>query len=317
MPSDVPRSGHTADPSRGVRAWLIRLGRRTRRGAPVARHEIEGLETASAPEIAQAVAMVDQAEAFQSMRVFDLMTPRADITALELGTPFEEVVRQFAESEHSRLPVYRETLDEPVGVAHIKDLFKLLAQGVDAKLRQESVLRRLKRQVLFVPGSMRAANLLLKMQASRIHMALVIDEFGGTDGLVTMEDLIEAVVGDIDDEYDEVAPTVIGRAGGTFEADARAPLEDLEELVGEPLSPPDYEEEIDTVGGLVSALAGRVPQRGEVIAHPAGLEFEVIDADPRRVKRVRVRPGVRSAAETKATNDLSSNLAASSKAERK
>ena len=318
MPTDVPRSGaRAADPSRGVRAWLLKLGRRMSRRPVQPRHEIEGLETASAPEIAQAVAIVGQAEAFQSMRVSEVMTPRADIIALELGATFDEVVRQFAESEHSRMPVYRETLDEPVGVAHIKDVFKILADGADAKVRKQSVLRRLRRQVLFVPGSMRAANLLLKMQASRIHMALVIDEFGGTDGLVTMEDLIEAVVGDIDDEYDEVAPTVVGRAGGTFEADARAPLEDLEELVGETLSPPDYEEEIDTVGGLVSALAGRVPQRGEVISHPAGLEFEVIDADPRRVKRVRVRPGTRSVAESKATNDLSSNLAASSKAERK
>jgi CBS domain containing-hemolysin-like protein len=319
MPTDVPHrpAGRAADPSRGLRAWLLKFRRRVSRTAPHPRHEIEGLEQASAPEIAQAVAMVDQAEAFQSMRVFDVMTPRADIMALELATPLDDVVRQFAESEHSRMPVYRETLDEPVGVAHIKDVFKMLSQAPDAKLRQDAVLRRLKRQVLFVPGSMRAANLLLKMQASRIHMALVIDEFGGTDGLVTMEDLIEAVVGEIDDEYDEVAPTVVGRAGGTFEADARAPLEDLEELVGKTLSPPDYEEEIDTVGGLVSALAGRVPQRGEVIGHPAGLEFEVIDADPRRVKRVRVRPVTRSLAETKAANDLSSNLAASSKAERK
>ena len=291
--------------------WLSRL---LGRPQPPARHEIEGLETASEPEIAQAVAMVDQAQAFQSMRVDDVMTPRADIMALELSTPFDEVVRQFAEAEHSRMPVYRETLDEPVGLVNIKDVFKLLAEG---KGGEKGALRHIRRQVLFVPGSMRAANLLLKMQASRIHMALVIDEFGGTDGLVTMEDLIEAVVGDIDDEYDEDAPTVIARAGGAFEADARAPLEDLEELVGQALSPPDYEEEIDTVGGLVSALAGRVPQRGEVIAHPAGLEFEVIDADPRRVKRVRALPVTRTQAETKAVNALSSDLAASSKAERK
>jgi CBS domain containing-hemolysin-like protein len=291
--------------------WLSRL---LGRPQPHARHEIEGLETASDPEIAQAVAMVDQAQAFQSMRVDDVMTPRADIMALELSTPFEEVVRHFAEAEHSRMPVYRETLDEPIGLVNIKDVFKLLAEG---KGGQDGALRRIRRQVLFVPGSMRAANLLLKMQASRIHMALVIDEFGGTDGLVTMEDLIEAVVGEIDDEYDEDAPTVIARAGGAFEADARAPLEDLEALVGQSLSPPDYEEEIDTVGGLVSALAGRVPQRGEVIAHPAGLEFEVIDADPRRVKRVRALPVTRTQAETKAVNALSSDLAASSKAERK
>jgi CBS domain containing-hemolysin-like protein len=279
MPADDSHAGKVG--------WLSRLLGRAR---PPARHEIEGLESASAPEIAQAVAMVGQAEAFQSMRVSDVMTPRADIVAIELSTSFEEVVAQFAESEHSRMPVFRETLDEPVGVVNIKDIFKLLQPGADPKARQGAVLRRLRRQVLFVPGSMRAANLLLKMQASRIHMALVIDEFGGTDGLVTMEDLIEAVVGDIDDEYDEAAPAVIARAGGAYEADARAPLEDLEEQIGQPLSPPDYEEEIETVGGLVSALAGRVPQRGEIIDHPAGWEFEVVDADPRRVKRVRARP---------------------------
>jgi len=303
-----------ADDSSSARPnWLSRLLGRPQQPPP--RHEIEGLETASEPEIAQAVAMVDQAEAFQSMRVDDVMTPRADIVAIELSTSFDEVIARFAEAEHSRMPVYHETLDEPIGLVNIKDVFKLMQPGADPKARQGAVLRRIKRQVLFVPGSMRAANLLLKMQASRIHLALVIDEFGGTDGLVTMEDLIEAVVGDIDDEYDEAAPAVIARAGGAYEADARAPLDDLEEQVGRPLSPPDYEEEIDTVGGLVSALAGRVPQRGEVIAHPAGLEFEVIDADPRRVKRVRVRP-VERALQAPAA-DMLTAPAASAKADRK
>jgi CBS domain containing-hemolysin-like protein len=139
---------------------------------------------------------------------------------------------------------------------------------------------------------MRAGDLMVKMQASRIHMALIIDEFGGTDGLVTLEDLIEAVVGEIDDEHDEaVHAKVVVRPGGLIEADGRAPLEDLEAAIERPLVPADLEEEdIDTVAGLVSALAGRVPQRGEVIAHPDGFDFEITDADPRRVKRVRVRP---------------------------
>ena len=173
---------------------------------------------------------------------------------------------------------------------HVKDVFKML---VDSKLKpgpEEQVLGRLRREILYVPGSMRTADLLVKMQASRIHMALVIDEFGGTDGVVTLEDLIEAVVGEIDDEHDEAAAAqIIARAGGVFEADGRAPLEELEEALGQALAPEELDEDIDTVGGLVSALAGRVPQRGEVIAHPAGLDFEVTDADPRRVKRLRIR----------------------------
>jgi CBS domain containing-hemolysin-like protein len=198
-----------------------------------------------------------------------------------------EVLAQFAESEHSRMPIYRETLDDPVGVVHIKDLVKLLIPG--AVQPPEPVLAQLRREALYVPASMRAADLLVRMQATRIHMALVIDEFGGTDGLVTLENLLEAVVGDIDDEHDvDATPQIVPRPGG-WEADARAPLEQLQEQVGLSLSPDEDEEEIDTVGGLVATLAGRVPQRGELITHPAGLEFEVVEADPRRIKRVRVR----------------------------
>ena len=215
------------------------------------------------------------------------MTPRADVVAVEAAATLEDVLRMFAESEHSRMPIYRETLDDPLGVVHIKDLVKLLIPG--AERPPEPILARIRREALYVPASMRAADLLVRMQATRLHMALVIDEFGGTDGLVTLEDLLEAVVGDIDDEHDvDVTPQVVARPGG-WEADARAPLEDLESQVGMPLSPEDEEEEVDTVGGLVATLAGRVPQRGELIAHPKGLEFEVIDADPRRIKRLRVR----------------------------
>ena len=241
---------------------------------------------------AAAADLRDQAEAFQTMTVGDVMTPRADITAVELSAPFEAVVAAFAESEHSRLPVYRETLDDPVGVAHLKDVFKWLADPARRNDAGAQILSRLKRDALFVPPSMRAADLLVRMQASRIHMAMVIDEFGGVDGIVTLEDVIEAVVGEIDDEHDEaVANQIVGRAGGVFEIDARVALEDLEAALGQSLVTEDLEDEdIDTAAGLVTALAGRVPQRGEVIAHPAGLDFEITDADPRRVKRLRVRP---------------------------
>ena len=246
------------------------------------------------------VDIVDQAEAFQTLRVSDVMTPRADILALEVSTPLLEVVRRFLESEHSRMPVYRETLDDPIGVVHIKDLMRQIApkagetgdgEGDEEPAWREPVLHRLRRELLYVPASMRAADLLLRMRVARIHMALVIDEFGGTDGLVTLEDIVEAVVGEISDEHDEQADAqIVVRPGGLLEADARVPLEELEALLGHDLPLPDQEEDVDTVAGLVAALAGRVPQRGEVIPHPDGVEFEVMEADPRRIRRLRIRP---------------------------
>ncbi len=281
--SSTPPESLQAPQSRGMRA----VWRRWRRTHKDDKHG----EALSPPVQANGrVDIVDQAEVFKTLRVSDVMTPRADIMAIDISTEFEEVVRQFAEVEHSRMPVYRDSLDDPVGVIHIKDVFKLLATEGGAPAATDPVLHRLRREVLYVPASMRAADLLVRMQGSRIHMALVIDEFGGTDGLVSLEDLVEAVVGDIADEYDEAAEVHIdARPGGVFEADARASLEELEAALGEPMAPEDLEEEIDTVGGLVAALAGRVPQRGEVISHPSGFEFEVTDADPRRIKKVRIR----------------------------
>ena len=266
--------------SRGFRALL----RQMRRGGKAEGERHDSLE--GEPDL------VDQAQAFQTLRVAQVMTPRTDITALEANEPFAAVVAQFAESEHSRMPIYRDTLDDPLGVAHIKDVFKLLSQPEGERpAPDDPVLHKLRRETLYVPASMRAADLLLRMRSSRIHMALVIDEFGGTDGLVTMEDLIEAVVGDIDDEHDEAeSANLIERPGGILEADGRTPLETLEAAMGMALAPEDLDEEIETAAGLVTTLAGRVPQRGEVIAHPAGFEIEVLDADPRRVKRIRMRP---------------------------
>src|SRR6201996_2994580 len=272
-----------APQSRGMRAVLRRF-RRGQKGED--RHHGE----AASATPSGAVDIVDQAEVFKTLRVSDVMTPRADINALDIATDFAEVVRCFAEHEHSRMPIYRDTLDDPVGVANIKDVFKLLAAAGGAPQATDPVLRRVRREVLYVPASMRAADLMLRMQGSRIHMALVIDEFGGTDGLVTLEDLVEAVVGDIADEYDEATPAhIVARPGGLFEADARASLEELEQALGEPVGAEALEEEIDPVGGLLATLAGRVPQRGEVISHPGGFEFEVTDADPRRIKHVRIR----------------------------
>ncbi len=240
--------------------------------------------------------IVDQAEAFQSLRVGEVMTPRADVVSVEVETPLGDVLRQFAENEHSRMPVYRETLDDPLGVVHIKDVVKLLVQPTAESVAfapdwSAPILGRLRREALYVPASMRAADLLLRMQSTRMHMALVIDEFGGVDGLVTLEDLLEAVVGEIEDEHDTgiSEPDLEPRGPDLWESDARVALERLEAATGFDLGPSEDEEEVDTIAGLVFVLAGRVPQRGEVVSHPEGLEFEVLDADPRRIKRLRIR----------------------------
>ena len=231
---------------------------------------------------------------FQTKRVEDGMVPRADIIAVELDTPLNELARVFSEAAHSRLPVYRETLDDPVGVAHIKDMVSHLAryaeQHGDAELGDARILAAIRRPLLYVPASMRAIDLLLKMQSRRQHMALVVDEFGGTDGLVTLEDLLEPIVGDIEDEHDEAgAPPIRTKQPGCWEADARAPITDLEAVIGLEIATDEEEADVDTLGGLIFRLAGRVPERGEVLAHPSGFEFEVLESDPRRIKRVRVR----------------------------
>jgi magnesium and cobalt transporter len=214
----------------------------------------------------------------------DVMVPRVDIVALDIETPFAEVVRSMVEQEHSRVPIYRETLDDVIGFIHVKDILAPAAE------RRETKLAPLLRKVLFVAPSMPILDLLVQMRQARTHIAMVVDEFGGIDGLVTIEDLIEEIVGEIEDEHDvALGPSLVERADGTLVADARAPIEALEEKEGVKLRPAGEQEEVDTLGGLVSTLAGRVPRRGEVIVHPAGLEFEVLDGDPRRIARLRVR----------------------------
>jgi CBS domain containing-hemolysin-like protein len=222
----------------------------------------------------------------------DVMVPRVDIVALDLETPFAEVVRCMIEQGHSRVPVYRETVDDVVGFIHVKDILPSVAE------RRETKLAPLLRKLLFVAPSLPILELLVQMRQARTHIAMVVDEFGGIDGLVTIEDLIEEIVGEIEDEHDEAnGPSLIERADGTLLADARTAISTLEEREGIQLRPDDDQEEVDTLGGLVSTLAGRVPKRGEVIAHPSGIEFEVLEADPRHIKRLRVRhlPGVRRA----------------------
>jgi CBS domain containing-hemolysin-like protein len=231
---------------------------------------------------------------YQSKRVEDVMVPRADIVAVEIDTPLNELAKAFSEAGHSRLPVFRETLDDPVGVAHIKDMVGHLSRYAehagDADWGDARILEAIRRPLLYVPASMRAIDLLLKMQSRRQHMALVVDEFGGTDGLVTLEDLLEPIVGDIEDEHDEAdTPTIRAKQPGCWEADARAEITDLEAVIGRDIATDEEEADVDTLGGLIFRVAGRVPERGEVIGHPSGFEFEVLESDPRRIKRVRVR----------------------------
>jgi len=221
---------------------------------------------------------------FGKLRIDDVMVPRADVVAVEQSTPVSEVASIMRKAGHSRLPVFRDTLDDIIGMVHVRDLLRFW--GSDRTATLTAVVRRL----LFVPPSMQVRDLLLQMRASRIHMAIVVDEYGGTDGCVTIEDLIEEIVGDIHDEHDiEERPLLHARAGGVIEADARATVEDLEQRIGFSLLPDDGDEDIETLGGLVFSLAGRVPARGELVTHPSGLRFEVVEADPRRIKRLRIK----------------------------
>ena len=215
----------------------------------------------------------------------DVGVPRADIIAVEEGTSFDNLVKLFAEAGHSRLPVYRERLDEVVGMVHIKDVFAILAAGTPPP----DTIAELIRQPLYVPQSMGAIDLLAQMRSRRTHLAVVLDEYSGTEGLITIEDLIEEITGEIEDEHDE-APTalLIPLDGGAWDADARAELEDVAETIDARLG--IVEEDVETLGGLVSVLAGHVPEKGKCLVHSSGWTLEVIEADSRRVSKLRLHP---------------------------
>ncbi len=274
---------------------------------------------------------------FGASRVEDVMVPRADIIAVDESEPIRDLLATFQEAGVSRVPVYAETLDDPRGMVHIKDLFNWLITGAEnsgngngngktsaktAAVENEAdenkkdvgagsidefeaiphqldlspidlsrpvSMTRIRRQVLFVPPSMPAMNLLIRMQSTRIHMALVVDEYGGTDGLVTIEDLVEQIVGDIEDEHDEAeAAHMSADPKLGLIAAARTPVVELEEHVGRKLLTPEEEEDIETLGGLVFTIVGRVPARGELVRHSSGIEFEVLDADARRIKKLKI-----------------------------
>jgi magnesium and cobalt transporter len=267
---------------------LLRLIRRPRNGESLRETIDEMIEEPPAdgphPLSAQERVLIGNILKVHDRTAADAMVPRVDIVALDVETSFHEVVKLMVEQGHSRVPVYRETLDNVIGFVHAKDLLGPAAE------RREIKLPLILRKVLFVAPSVPILDLLVQMRQARTHIAMVADEFGGIDGLVTIEDLIEEIVGEIEDEHDVAdEPRLAERADGTLIADARTPIEALEEHQGVRLRPSGGQEEVDTLGGLVSSLAGRVPKRGEVIAHPSGIEFEVLDADPRKIKRLRVR----------------------------
>lgn len=256
---------------------------------------------------------------FGATRVDELVVPRADIIAIEESESLVELMRLFEDAGVSRIPIFRETLDDPRGMVHIKDLFRWMVTEVSGSapggegsaagandaspdkpdfgrldlMRPISAVK-IRRSVLYVPPSMPAINLLVRMQTSRIHMALVIDEYGGTDGLVTIEDLVEQIVGDIEDEHDEEEASYITmdpKLG--LVASARTPVSELDERLGVTLLSEDEEEDIDTLGGLIFQLVGRIPARGEIVRHSSGVEFEVLDADLRRIKRLKIHTPAR------------------------
>ncbi|MBU1174363.1 MAG: hemolysin family protein [Alphaproteobacteria bacterium] len=241
----------------------------------------------------------------RELRVDDVMVPRADIDAVDANDTMADLIFSFRNAGHSRLPVYEDTLDNIIGFVHIKDALHTMTAEVavdrEAKrpaspvklvtpaLRHRIGAEQIVRKVLFVPPSMPVQDLLQQMQAQRLHMAIVVDEYGGTDGLLTIEDLLESVVGDIEDEHDEDdGPLVRKLEDGTFIADARVELDALRDELGADFDPGEHIEEVDTLGGLLFSLEGRVPVRGEVITRFKGFEFEVLAADARRIKRVKI-----------------------------
>lgn len=284
----VRDAAHAGDDSRlldTLRGWL-RLLRRSK-GSETVREALEELiedrNESGIPIDEQERVLLGNILHLREQTAYDVMVPRADIVGVEAETSRDDLTELFIKCGHSRLPVYRGSLDDVIGMVHIKDI--LAATRVDKPFQ----LQRLVRRVLFVSPAMRVMDLLLEMRLKRTHMALVVDEYGGIDGLVTIEDLVEQIVGEIEDEHDRaVEPDMVVRPDGVIEADARTPIEEFEEAVGSVLTE-EERDDVDTLGGLVFFIAGRVPSRGELIGHPSGLEFEVVDADPRRIKWLRVR----------------------------
>jgi CBS domain containing-hemolysin-like protein len=288
---------------RGKLLWRLQ-GLMRRREAESVRDRMEELiEEQDAPErhgtaLGDETGLDDQERALlgnvlklRGKTAYDVMVPRADIIAIPEDFTLEQTTRLMQREGHSRYPVYRGQLDEMVGMVHIKDVFAAI--GREGPFSLAGILRK----PLFVVTAVPVLDLLLQMRQARMHMALVVDEYGGIDGLITIEDLVETIVGDISDEHDEDGPPhMVEKPDGTIELDARTPVEDFEALLGPVLTEDERAADIDTVGGLVFTLAGRVPAKGELVSHGSGLEFRVLESDPRRIRRLRIRkPGTQPA----------------------
>jgi CBS domain containing-hemolysin-like protein len=310
LPVPVPPSSETG---RERENWLARVWQALIRWkAGSIRADLEVALEAGAPGAGgfspEESALLRNILNLRERRVEDVMVPRADIVAVQHDITIGALIRTFESAGHSRLVVYNDTLDDPLGMIHIRDLIGFLtaratanakrkrsSAGLDLKAVDLSMPlseTRIVRAVLFVPPSMPAIDLLAKMQATRIHLALVIDEYGGTDGLASIEDIVEQIVGDIEDEHDtDETPGVVAQADGSFLADARATLEDVTTTVGSEFDTGEASKDVDTLGGYLVTQVGRVPVRGELVPGPGSFEIEVLDADPRRVKKVRIHRG--------------------------
>ena len=243
---------------------------------------IEDTDATETPINADESALISNILKLHDLTAEDVMVPRADIVAADQECGVEALADLMTQEAHSRIPVYVSHLDKVVGFVHIKDVLATMRSSPRLAVRE------LTREILFAAPSIRVLDLLLEMRAQRTHMAIVVDEFGGVDGLVTIEDLVEEIVGEIEDEHDEDDPLIIRDPDGSVLADARAEIEELESMIGAFVTD-DEREEIDTLGGVVFSLVDRVPRRSEVVTHASGVEFVVVDADARRIKRLRVR----------------------------
>jgi len=306
VPQPAPREPGEGWLSRVLRAVFGLKPQSARADLQIVLENSASIESGFSPEERT---MLKNILALRGRRIDDVMVPRADIISVQKDISLGDLLKVFEGAGHSRLVVYDETLDDPVGMVHIRDVIgymvrhaqvdvtkskrkKPLPSGIDLKAINLSVTLSsadIIREILFVPPSMPAIDLLAKMQATRIHLALVIDEYGGTDGIVSMEDIVEQIVGDIEDEHDDDdVPAVVPQSDGSFMADARAPLEDVVTIVGPEFEVGDVADEVDTLAGYVMTRVGRLPSRGEIVPGPGDFEIEVLDADPRRLKRVRI-----------------------------